>query len=301
MQQSSLGLLEFQKKFQTEKACLKHLFQLRWPNGFRCPRCQHERAYFHSTRHLYQCQDCGYQTSLTAGTIFHKTRTSLRKWFWMIFLMGRQKSGVSMLSLQRVLKIRTYKTVWAMGHKIRKALADRDASYQLAGLLEMDDAYFGGPKPGKHGRGASGKAKVVVAVETPGDKPRFATMRRVPKVGRNDIKGMAQECLVAEATVRTDGWRPYGVLAELSHHHQPVITGSGKNAVNLFPWVHTLIANVKGNIRGIYHGVSEKHLPFYLAEFCYRFNRRFWEDQMFNRMVSACVATQTITFAELRQ
>lgn len=95
--------------------------------------------------------------------------------------MGRQKSGVSMLSLQRVLKIRTYKTVWAMGHKIRKALADRDASYQLAGLLEMDDAYFGGPKPGKHGRGASGKAKVVVAVETLAISPVLRPCAEFPK------------------------------------------------------------------------------------------------------------------------
>src|SRR3974390_399424 len=161
MQQPGLDLLEFQKKFRTEKACLKHLLQLRWPQGFRCPRCQHDRAYFHSTRHLYECQACSYQASLTAGTIFHKTRTPLRKWFWMIFLMGRQKSGASMLSLQRLLKIRDYKTVWTMGHKIRKAMADRDAAYQLAGLLEMDDTYFGATKPGKRGRGAAGKAKVV--------------------------------------------------------------------------------------------------------------------------------------------
>jgi transposase-like protein len=301
MQQPGLGLLEFQKKFRTEKACLKHLFHLRWPQGFRCPRCQHERAYFHSTRHLYECQACAHQASLTAGTIFHKTRTPLRKWFWMIFLMGRQKSGVSMLSLQRVLKIRTYKTVWTMGHKIRQAMADRDANYQLAGLLEMDDTYFGATKPGRKGRGASGKAKVVVAVETPDDKPRFAAMRRVPTVGRQDIKGMALECLVPAATVRTDGWQSYRVLKELSHQHEPVVTGSGRNAVKLFPWVHTLIANVKGNIRGVYHGVSEKHLPRYLAEFCYRFNRRFWEDQMFNRMLTACVGAQTITFPELRQ
>lgn len=137
MQQPGLDLLEFHKKFRSEKACLKHLFQLRWPQGFRCPRCQHDRAYFHSTRHLYECQACSYQASLTAGTIFHKTRTPLRKWFWMIFLMGRQKSGASMLSLQRLLKIRAYKTVWIMGHKIRKAMADRDAAYQLAGLLEL--------------------------------------------------------------------------------------------------------------------------------------------------------------------
>ena len=95
--------------------------------------------------------------------------------------MGRQKSGISMLSLQRMLEIKTYKTVWTMGHKIRKALADRDANYKLAGLIEMDDTYFGAPKPGKRGRGAAGKAKVVVAVETPKNKPRFAAMRMVPQ------------------------------------------------------------------------------------------------------------------------
>ena len=95
--------------------------------------------------------------------------------------MGRQKSGISMLSLQRMLEIKTYKTVWTMGHKIRQALAERDANYKLAGLIEMDDTYFGAPKPGKRGRGAAGKAKVVVAVETPTDKPRFAAMRMVPR------------------------------------------------------------------------------------------------------------------------
>ena len=98
----------------------------------------------------------------------------------MIFLMGRQKSRASMLSLQRILEIRTYKPVRAMGHKIRKAMAERDAGYKLAGLIEMDDTYIGGPKPGKRGRGAAGKSKVLVAVETPEDKPRFAPCARCP-------------------------------------------------------------------------------------------------------------------------
>jgi transposase-like protein len=300
MQQESLGLLEFQRKFRTEKACQKHLFRLRWPNGYSCPRCQQHRAYFHQRRHLYRCRACGYEASLTAGTIFHKTRTPLRKWFWMIFLLGRQKSGVSMLSLQRILEFRSYKTVWVMGHKIRKAMADRDAYYQLAGLIEIDDTYLGAPKPGKRGRGAAGKSKVVVAVETPGNKPRFAAMRQVPKVGGPEIQEVVQDCLVPDAIPRTDGWQAYRVLDTLPQQHEPMITGSGKNPVTLFPWVHTLIANIKGNIRGVHHGVSDKHLPRYLAEFCYRFNRRYWEPQIFNRMLTACLNTQTITFLELR-
>ena len=100
---------------------------------------------------------------------------------------------------------------------------------------------------------------------------------------------------------RTDGWQAYRVLNSESSFHVPTVTGSEKNTARLFPWVHTLIVNVKGNIRGVYHGVSDNHLPRYLAEFCYRFNRRFWEPQMFNRMVTACLNAQTVTFSELSQ
>ena len=294
MQQEPLSLMQFQKKFGTEKACPKHLF--------RCPRCQHPEAFFHRTRHLYICKACGYQASLTAGTIFHKTRTPLTKWFWMIWLMGRQKSGISMLALQRMLEIKTYKTVWTMGHKIRKAMAARDASYKLAGLIEMDDTYFGAPKPGKRGRGAAGKAKVVVAVETPADKPRFAAMRMVPQVSHAEIQPLIKERVVSEAVIKTDGWQGYSFLdTSPRYQHEWLVPGSGKAAPKVLPWVHTLIANIKGNIRGIHHGVSPKHLPRYLGEFCYRFNRRFWEPQMFNRMLHACLNTPSITFLELRR
>jgi transposase-like protein len=301
MQQKALSLMQFQKRFGTEKACQKQLFRLRSPEGFRCPRCEHREAYFHRTRHLYHCKACGYQASLTAGTVFHKTRTPLTKWFWLIWLMGRQKSGISMLSLQRMLEIKSYKTVWTMGRKIRQAMSDRDADYKLAGLLEMDDTYFGAPKPGKRGRGAAGKAKVVAAVETPKDKPRFAAMRMVPRVSGAEIQALVRERLVEEVVVKTDGWQGYSFLDDSPRRrHKWLVPGSGKEAVKVLPWVHTLIANIKGNIRGVHHGVSQKHLPRYLAEFCYRFNRRFWEPQMFNRMLHACLITSTITFSELK-
>lgn len=300
MQQKPMSIINFQRKFSTEKACQRHLFRLRWPEGYRCPRCGHEKASFHSTRRLYQCKACKYQVSLTAGTVFHKTRTPLKKWFWMIFLMGRQKSGVSMLSLQRMLEIKSYKTAWMMGHKIRKAMAHRDAYYKLAGLVEVDDTYFGSPKPGKRGRGAEGKAKVVVAVETQGDRPGFATMHQVENLSGDQIYQVLKDRLQEDIVSHTDGWRAYGVLNHGQRKHKPVSVSSGKNAVKLLPWVHTMIANVKGNIRGVYHGVSPKHLSRYLSEFCYRFNRRFWEPQMFNRILTACLNSPTITFTELR-
>lgn len=300
MQQKPMSLMEFQRKFRTENACQQHLFRLRWPDGYRCPRCDHDRYSFHHSRHLYQCKFCKYQVSLTAGTIFHKTRIPLRKWFWMIFLMGRQKSGISMLSVQRMLVIKSYKTVWLMGHKIRKAMAHRDSYYKLAGLIEMDDTYFGASKPGKRGRGAGGKTKVVVAVETRGDKARFATMQQVERLSGAEIHNKFNDRLQQDVVARTDGWRAYRILNSAQGRHQPVVVGSGKNAVKLLPWVHTVIANAKGNISGVYHGVSSKHLGHYLAEFCYRFNRRFWEPQMFDRILTACLNSSTISFAELK-
>jgi len=121
--------------------------------------------------------------------------------------MGRQKSGISMLSMQRMLEIKTYKTVWTMGHKIRKALADRDANYKLAGLIEMDDTYFGAPKPGKRGRRPRGKAKVVWRWKTRKISPDFAVMHMVPRVSGQEIQALVRARLVEEVVVKTDGWQ----------------------------------------------------------------------------------------------
>lgn len=300
MKQEGMSLLDFQRRFATEEDCRDHLFRLRWPGGYRCPRCGHDEHYFHRTRHLYECKECRYQVSLTAGTVFHRTKTPLAKWFWMIFLMARPKSGISMLSLQRMLAIKSYKTVWTMGHKIRKAMADRDAHYKLGGLVEMDDSFFGARKPGKPGRGASGKAAVVVSVENRGKRAGFAKMRRVDKVDAKNIRSIADEGFEDGTVTRTDGLHAYWSLKGGRGSHQHVIVGTGKDASKLLPWVHTLLANLKGNIRGVYRGVSRKHLQRYLEEFCYRFNRRFWEDQLFDRVLTACASTSTITFSELR-
>ena len=191
--------------------------------------------------------------------MFHKTRTPLTKWFWLIWLMGRQKSGISMLSLQRMLEIKTYKTVWIMGHKIRKALADRDANYKLAGLIEMDDTYFGAPKPGSVARGAAGKAKVVVAVETPENKPRFAVMHMVPRVSGQEIQALVQARLVQEVVVKTDGWQGYSFLDTLPS----VMSGSfpvRERGTEGPPWVHTLIDQCAGQSQRYLAGASPVQL-----------------------------------------
>jgi transposase-like protein len=199
-----------------------------------------------------------------------------------------------------MLEIKSYKTIWIMGHKIRHAMAHRDSYYKLAGLVEVDDTYIGSKKSGKQGRGAYGKAKVIVAVEDKETKAGFAKMERVDKLDRDMISRAFENHLDGDVTIRTDGWSPYRVLKTGQRQHDSVVVGSGKDASKLLPWVHTLISNMKNNLRGIYHGVDIKHINRYLSEFCYRFNRRFWEKEMFDRLLTACLNCNTITYSELK-
>lgn len=297
----SMDFFQFQKRFATEPRCRSYLIKQRWPEGFICPRCHHHGGYFIKKRNSFQCQQCRYQASVTAGTIFHKTKTPLRKWFWMIYLLSQSKNSFSVLALQKLLNINDYRTAWLMAHKIRKALADRDARYKLGGLIEMDDGYFGERDvSGKRGRGAEKKAKVMVSVKLDEwESPLFANMTVVEHINKQEVAHVAAQNIEQDSTVKTDGFPSYNVLKEQGFTHQKEILHDPENASKFLPWVHILISNCKAILRGTHHGVSTKHLSRYLSEFCYRFNRRFWQKQLFERMITACLTTATITLAEL--
>ena len=164
-QQDVINLLEFQHKYNTEKKCEKHLIKHKYPNGFVCVRCQHTEYYYTATRKLFECKACRYQESITANTVMHKTHVPLVKWFWAIYLIAKDKRGISALAFMKQSKV-AYNTAWLMFQKIRGAMENRDENYQLANIVEIDEAYFGGPGNSlKRGRGTS-KSKVVVAVST---------------------------------------------------------------------------------------------------------------------------------------
>lgn len=294
-----MDIITFTEHFKCDEDCRQYLFKMRWPQGFVCPRCGHGEYSFHSTRHLYQCKACKYQVSVTAGTIFHKTRTSLLKWFWAIILMTQQKSGISAKGLQKLIKLKNYSTAWLMCHKIRKAMEDRDRNYKLSGLIEMDESYFGGNKSGKRGRGAEGKAIVAVSVENRGEHAGYASMKVIDNVTSKELAAVAEEKFIKEkSTVKTDGFRSYKYLKKIGFDHISEKV-SDKNASKALPWVHTLISNVKSTIQGIFHGVSLKHLQRFLNEYCYRFNRRFKESELFDRLITASLRTFTVTYTEL--
>jgi transposase-like protein len=296
MAYQELSLLQFKKKFPSERACRKALEKTRWPKGFVCSKCAHRHAYDRPRRRLLECAGCGYQASLTAGTIFHKTRTPLLKWFWAIYLVSQDKGGVSAMRLSKQLEL-GYKTAWAMLHKIREAMAHRDRQYTLSGFIEMDDAFFGGAGKGK-GRGAGNKSIVLVMVESREEHAGFIAMQKVESMERSNIEKTVKERIAPAQQIRTDGYRSYSNLGGMGHSHNGTPVPS-KQASEELPWVHIAISNAKRFLLGTYHGVSHKHLQRYLDEFCYRFNRRSWEQQMTDRLLTACINANPLTFAEL--
>lgn len=294
-----MSLIEFQRRFRTEAACRKHLFKLRWPEGFGCPACGHEACFDLPKRGLYQCKSCGHQTSLTAGTVLHKTRTPLRKWFWAIFLLATDKRGLSALQLSRKLGV-SYYVAWSMLHKIRRGMRDRDSTYTLQGMIEMDESFFGGPGEGgdKRGRGTK-KTMVVIEASTCGEALGYARMRVVDQADAETIGLIMKKDVAPGQTIRSDGWRAYGAAAKEQgrRHEQRLLRG--RKGHEVLKWVHILSSNAKAFLLGTFHGVGKKHLQAYLDEFCYRFNRRRWEGELFDRLLTACTASTGVTFSEL--
>ena len=177
-----MTLLEWQDKFPDDKACREYLFDQRWPNGFVCPKCQGTKYWTVQrsgrTAPVYECAACGHQASVTAGTIFHRTKVALRVWFMAIFHIAVDKRGKSALALSRELGL-PYVTAWLMHHKIQQAMTERNSRYQLGGLLELDDAYFGGIShgPGKRGRGTDQDPVMVGISLTEKGHPQYAFLR----------------------------------------------------------------------------------------------------------------------------
>ena len=296
--QKAITWLEFQKRFSTDNACRGHLYKIRWPNGFRCPVCNHNRAYTIHKRHLFECAECGYQASVTAGTIMHNTRTSLTIWFWAIYLISNDKRGISATQLSEQFGI-SYPTAWLIMHKIRKAMHDRDTDYTLAGIVEMDDTLIGSPtEGGKRGRGTE-KTKVLAGLAlTNSGHPLYLKMKVIDNLKSSTMADFAKQAISPGTTISTDQYRSFNKLNKEGFMHTSTKFNRKDNPDHL-KWLHTVISNAKAFIGGTYHGLDSKHLQFYLDEYCYRFNRRKFKGQLFNRLLNACVSTRTITYATL--
>jgi hypothetical protein len=291
-----MGFMEFCEKYSTEEACREQLRQLRWPNGFACPRCGCVECYAVPTRNKYQCKACHYQASLTSETVMHRSHLPLKTWFWAIYLVASDKRGYSAAQLSRQLKL-PYSTAWFLLHRIRDAMGQRDAEYLLSGLVEMDDTYFGGPTSGgKRGRGTKKtKAMVAVSKDSKG-KPQFIKMRVVPNLRGKTIGSFAHDNIQPGSTIQSDGLLSYRKPLADNYTHQYEIYDPD---TGLLHWLHTIIGNAKASVNGTFHGLGGKHLQHYLDEFCFRFNRRYFHGNLFMRLAHAVVRAKPCPLSAL--
>ena len=207
-------MIEFEKRFNSEDACYSYLCQLRWPDGVACPRCNDKQRTWRTKRGLYHCKKCGYQVSITSGTIFHRTRKPLVLWFHAIWHITSQKYGANALGLMRVLGLGSYHTAWEWLHKLRRAMV-RPGREKLSGIVEVDETYVGGDKIGKRGRGADGKSLVMVAVEIDNEnKKKIGRIRlaRVLDASSNSIDEFIDNNVEKGSVIQTDGWNGYNNL-----------------------------------------------------------------------------------------
>jgi transposase-like protein len=288
-----ITIKEFQEQFPDDDACFQYLYQKRWADGFKCPRCHHNKAYKLQKRKLMQCKACKYQVSVTAGTIFHRLRQPLSILLWACYWIATTKKGISAMELQRKMGFKSYQTAWTLLHKIRKAMKS-SGKYPIGTDVEFDGTFLGlSEKPNDNHR-----AHVKVVVETDGTHIGRAYLEHVPSQKSVVVKKFIRSYVVSGVVIKTDGHVSYKFLKQL-YQHQPHKMYDKKDNNKHLPKVHIIITNLKNWLRGTYNHMPNKHAQLFLNEFCFRFNRRWNLDSIFDKLVHNTLINNTVTYAEL--
>ena len=300
MKDYPMNLTEFEKEFSNEKQCREYLFKLRWEDGYHCPRCQCDKAWQVSGV-KYKCHNCGYQTSVIAGTIFQDTHKPLTLWFRAIWYVTSQKNGTSALNLQRILGLGSYETAWTWLHKLRRAMV-RQGRDKLNGAVEVDEAFIGAQgKGGKRGRGAENKVLLAVAVEISNKKIGRIRMRVIDSASSENLHGFIEATIEKGSTIVTDGWRGYNGLSKKGYF-QEIKKRKIEDEDTLLPHVHTVISLLKRWLLGTLQGsCSKEHIAYYLDEYTFRFNRRKSKSRgmLFYRLFQNAVQLQPTLYDDI--
>jgi transposase-like protein len=286
-----MTLFEFQRRFDTEAKCRRHLKRMRWRRGATCPRCGSKAIDWLRKREQFECRCCRYRFSVTAGTIFHKTHTPLVKWFQVLFAMARMIKSISAKQLAKDLALR-YETAWRICHKIRAAMGNPSERALLCGLVEMDDAYVGGKRPGPHGRGAEGKSALIVAAEAPTGSVRAVAVKTLDGKAFGEV---ARDAVEPGSIIRTDGLRACGGVRKegFAHevHKNRVISGLFDTGTQT---AHGFVALFKRGYVGAYHQMSDKYVQLYLNEYEFRHNHKN-DEQILEVLLKQCVFQPALT------
>ena len=291
-------LLELERRFSCEDACAEYLAALRWPGGWVCPRCAGTDAWS-VRRNRWLCGYCRYEMSVTAGTVFQDSHLPLTIWFRAMWQITSQKNGISALGLQRVLGLGSYKTAWAMLHKLRRAMV-RPGRDRLDGVVEVDETYWGGEETGAIGRRTEIKALIIVAAQEDGKGIGRIRLRSIPNLTKATLHGFIAQAITPGSTVRTDGLPAYMGLDGYAHDRQT--QRHQAEGEHVLPRVHRVISLLKRWLLGTHQGaIGQDHLNDYLDEFTFRFNRRTSTSRgkLFYRLAQQAVQVGPAPFATL--
>lgn len=300
-----MNIIEFITHFPDEESCEIFLKTYRETSGIYCKTCKcFSKQYWFSGRKFFECSKCRRRTSLKAGTVMESSNLSLHIWFTAFLLMSATKKGFSCLEFQRQLGLKRYETAFNLMHKIRAIMGKRDDLYLLKGMVEYDEAYVEKATKKvvqerlKRGKGSQKQAIVAVASEsTPLEDPLsgkksshcgFFKMKVLGDVTKESVEEFVKESIDSKAVLFTDKNTAYVNLEKMVEEHIKVKSTS-ESTNGVLNWVHTAISNLKKNLLGIYHMVSEKYLQNYLDEFAYKLNRRYFGEKLFDRLIIASV------------
>ena len=292
--QKGLSDISYMETYGSEEKCVEHVKNAKWPNGFICPKCGYDKACSLTKRKIYQCNKCHKQTSLIAGTIFQGTKLPLQLWFIAMHHLTSSKHGISSVELSRKMGV-SVNTALTVRHKLQQVMHERNSKKKLSGRVEMDDAYIGGENTGgKRGRGSENKTPFVAAVSTTEDgEPDQIKLNVVSGFRKPCIKKWANDHLSSNSNVVSDGLACFRAVENAGCDHERIVVGPGNKSTDLFcfNWVNTMLGNIKTSLVGTYHSFSQAHVPRYLAEFQYRFNRRYDLLAMIPRLLFASIGT----------
>lgn len=313
-----MKIRDFFKKFPDEGSCKAHFKAEREKQGVVCKRCRHQEHYWISTRDQYQCKKCKFRTTLRSGTLLHGSQLPYNYWYFGMMMLTSTKKSFSALEVQRQLGHLYYEPIWYMLHKIRRAMGKRDDNYMLCDEIELDEGFFEivpnrenrdriaielKENDGKYkrGKGSQKQATVLVMAESktvkpsrkyrhgPSKKVGFIKMKLLDDLCKETTNGQVERAIDQKSSATTDGANNYNDLKENLIGHRAVVAKVKTEASKILPWVHIAISNAKRLLLDVHHSVGNDYLQSYLDEYCYKFNRRYF-DSVFDRVVVASVA-----------
>lgn len=298
-----MNLLNFSKTYPDEASCKAHFKSFREKEGVICKKCCGEKHWWLKSQEMYECTNCHFRMSLRSGSVMQNSKLPFLYWYIAMHLMSATKKGFSALEMQRQTAHKRYEPIWALMHKLRMAMANRDEKHLLQGQIELDEAFFTAPNPDKadepqkRGAGSQRKAKVLVMAEsTPVEHEKkhrkkfkcgYFKMIKIDDLEAETIDRETQNSVLPDQTeLRTDNSKSHVGLVKIVKSLDAK-TLPGKEGSKALPWVHTCISNAKRYFLGIYHLISDKYLQNYLSEYSYMLNRRYHGQRLFDRLVLA--------------